>query len=79
MSYRRSVIRLLKYGAVGGVLATGLSLYLPESNKHFRKVSERFSVAAKSRDVDASRADAINNVYQDQGRGAKWDNNWDFR
>ena len=77
MSYRRSVIRLLKCGAVGGVLATGVSLYLPESNRHFRKVSERFSVAAKSKDVDASQSDVINNMYQDIG--TKWNNNWDCR
>ena len=77
MSYRRSVIRLLKCGAVGGVLATGVSLYLPESNRHFRRVSERFSVAAKSKDFDASQSDVITNMYQDIG--TKWNNNWDCR
>ena len=79
MTYRRSLISLLKCGAVGGIVASGVSLYLPEPNKHFRKVSERFSVAAKSKDVDPSRSDLLNNVYQGQERGAKWDNNWDCR
>jgi len=60
-------------------VASGVSLYLPEPNKHFTKVSERFSVAAKSKDVDPSRSDLLNNVYQGQERGAKWDNNWDCR
>ena len=78
MSYRRSMIRLLKYGAVGGFVATGVSLlYLPEANKNkqLRKVSERFTLHAKSEDVSGS--GPINNVYH--GRGTKWDNDWDCR
>ena len=76
MSYRRSMIRLLKYGAVGGFVATGVSLlYLPEANKQLRKVSERFTLHAKSEDV--SRSVPLNNLYQ--GRGTKWDNDWDCR
>ena len=76
MSYRRSMIRLLKYGAVGGFVATGVSfLYLPEANKQLRKVSERFTLHAKSEDV--SRSVPLNNLYH--GRGTKWDNDWDCR
>ena len=70
MSYRRSLIRLVKYGTVGGIVATGVSLYLPETTQHLRKVSQRFSLNAKSEDVD---------LYPGQARGAKWDNNWDCR
>ena len=66
------MIRLLKYGTVGGIVATGVSLYLPQSKTQLRKVSEKFSVAAKSEDVDP-----IQNSYQ--GGGTKWDNNWDCR
>jgi len=68
-----SVKRLLKYGAVGGMIA-GASLYLPESNKHLSKVVPRFSLAAKSVDVDYS---PVNDLYQ--GMGTKWNSDWDKR
>jgi len=72
------MVRLLKYGAVGGFVATGVSLlYLPEANKNkqLRKLSEMFTLHAKSEDVSGSRP--VNNV--NHGRGTKWDNDWDCR
>ena len=73
MSYRSSLIRLLKYGAVGGMVA-GASVSLPEFHQQLRKVGQQFSVAAKSVDVDYSQ---VNDLYQ--GVGAKWNSDWDKR
>ena len=70
MRYSSSVKRLLKYGAVGGMI----SLYLPESNKHLGQIVPRFSVAAKSGDADYSQ---VNDLYQ--GMGTKWNSDWDKR
>ena len=73
MSYRNTVnvLRLVKFGAVGGIIAGGASL--TEPNKQVEKFSMKFSVSAKSEDFDRSRGD----LYQ--GMGTKWDNNWDKR
>lgn len=71
MSYRNSLLRLLKYGAAGSFVA-GASFCFPEDE---RGLVSRFSVAAKSgEDGDPSQ---VNNLYR--GLGAKWDWDWDKR
>ena len=76
MSYRSSMIRLLKCGAVGVV--AGASLVLTESARPLRNVASNFSLSAKSGD-DVDYSQVNNYLYRGMGSGPKWDKDWDKR
>ena len=80
MSFRSSLLKVVKYGAgTCGVVVGGVITYQSVDWDRLRENGltaslSRLSVSAKARDPPQPR---VNELYH--GSGAKWDSNWDKR